>query len=126
MPSKPLRLSNCTALILDLSFHIIVSLPYINTGTSNDSYKTLAHSSCKLLIAPATLLLLPNFLLHSASSVPHSSKTYPKYLNSKTCSICILSTQPHTPTLPPYLVLTCINFQTSSSPHLNKSSHHCP
>ena len=37
IPSKPLRLSICTALILDLSFSFynIVSLPYIRTGTNN-------------------------------------------------------------------------------------------
>ena len=39
IPMKPLRLSICTVLILDfsLSFHIIVSLLNIKTGTSNDS-----------------------------------------------------------------------------------------
>ena len=40
IPSKPLRLSIYTALILDLSsFHNIVSLQYIITGTSNVSCK---------------------------------------------------------------------------------------
>ena len=47
--SKPLRLSICTALILDLSFHNIVLLPCIRTATRNDSCKTLAQSSCKPL-----------------------------------------------------------------------------
>ena len=71
IPSKPLRLSLCTALILDLSsFHIIVSLPYIGTGTRNFSCKTLVHSSYKPLaldrglIEPATLLPLTTFLPH--------------------------------------------------------------
>ena len=43
--SKPLRLFICTALILDLSFylHIIVSLPYNSTGTSNPSCSTFEH-----------------------------------------------------------------------------------
>ena len=50
IPSKHLRLSICTTLIIDLSsFYIIVSLPYIGIGTSNDSYNTLAHSNCKSL-----------------------------------------------------------------------------
>ena len=40
----------CTTLFLKLSsFHIIVSLPCIRTGTNNDSCKRLAHSSCKPL-----------------------------------------------------------------------------
>ena len=78
--SKPLRLSICMALILELSFsfHIIVLLSYIRTGMSNDS--------CKIL-APST------FLLHSVSSIPDSSKIYSKYLNSDTCSNHIQSTQ---------------------------------
>ena len=83
IPSNPLRLSICIALIPDLSFsyHNIVSLPYIRTRTSNVSCKTLVHSSCKSraltrdLMAPATLLSLATFLLHSAPSVPDSSKT---------------------------------------------------
>ena len=44
------------------------------------------------LIAPATFLQLTT-LLHSAPSVPDSSKTDHKYLNSKTCSKHIPSTQ---------------------------------
>ena len=48
MPSKPMRLSIYTSLILDFSFflHIIVSIPYVRTGNSNESCKTLTHSSC--------------------------------------------------------------------------------
>ena len=97
---------------MDFSFflHIIVSLPYIRTGTSNDPCKTLAHSCCKLLaltryiIAPASLLPLPTFLLLFASSVSDSSRTHPKYLNSETCSKSIPSTQTshyNPPPLPP-------------------------
>ena len=46
IPSKLLRVSVSTTLILDLSFslHIIVSLPYVRTSTSDNSCKTL--SSC--------------------------------------------------------------------------------
>ena len=92
IPSKPLRFS-----ILDLSFslYIIVALPHVRTGTSNDSCKTLVQSSCKLvaltrdLITTATLLPFATFLLHSTSSVPDSSKTHHNYLNSETCSKCI-------------------------------------
>ena len=77
IPSKPLRLPICPALIVDLSFsiHSIVSLPYIRTGISNVSCKTQAHSICKSLtltrdlMAPATFLPLTTFLLHSAPSV---------------------------------------------------------
>ena len=71
----------CTALIIELSFsfHIIVSIVYIRTGTSNISCKTLAHSSCRLLtltrdlITPATFLPLVTFLWYCCSSVPDSS-----------------------------------------------------
>ena len=45
--NKHLRSSICIILILDLSFHNIVSLPYIRTGTSNVSWKT---STLKLQI----------------------------------------------------------------------------
>ena len=64
----------------------------------NVSCKTLAHSSCKPLaltrdlMAPATLLTLATFLLHSARSVHDSSKTHPKHSNSETCSKRIPST----------------------------------
>ena len=60
IPSKPVRLSICTALILDLSFsfYIIVSLPYIRTGLSNISCKTLAHSSYKPLTLTRDLITL--------------------------------------------------------------------
>ena len=41
IPNKPLRLSFYTAVTLDLSsFHNIISLPYVRTGTSNVSCKT--------------------------------------------------------------------------------------
>ena len=62
-------------------------------------HRTLPHSSCRFLaltkdlIATATLLPLPTFLLHSSSFVPDSSKTHPKYLNHETCSKRIPSTQ---------------------------------
>ena len=58
IPNKHLRFSIYTALILNLSFsfHIIASLAYIRTGTSNDSCKTLAHSSCKLLALTRDLI----------------------------------------------------------------------
>ena len=100
IPSKSLRFSICTVLIQDLSFffHNIVSLPYIKTGTSNVSCKTLVHSSCKSLaltrdqMAPAYLLPLVTFLPNSAASVPYSFKTHPKYLNSEMCSKRIPST----------------------------------
>ena len=78
---------------------IIILLPYIRTDTSNDSFKTPAHSSYKpltlarVLIAPGTLFPLATFLQHSASSVPDSLKTYLKYLNSETCSNRIPSMQ---------------------------------
>ena len=92
-PSKPLRLSICTTVNLYLSFcfHIIVSPPHIRRSPSDVSCKTLIHSSCKLLvltrdlISLATVLPLITFLRHSAISVPDSSKTHPKYLNSDTC-----------------------------------------
>ena len=55
--SKLLRLSICTAIILDLffSFPNTVSLPYKRTGTSNGSCKTFAYSSCKPLALNETL-----------------------------------------------------------------------
>ena len=89
IPCKPLKSSICIAQILDLSFslHIIISLSYVKTGTNNDSCKTLAHSSCKLLalnralIVPATLLSLATFLLHSAS-LPHMYPIHPKHIPS--------------------------------------------
>ena len=84
IPSKPLRLSIYTALILDLSFnlYINVSLPYDRTGTSNPLCSPLAHSSCiplaltKELITPASFLPLVTFLRHSAISVPDSPKIF--------------------------------------------------
>ena len=44
IPNKPLRLSICTDLVLDLSFsfHIIVSLSYIRTGMIKVSCKTIS------------------------------------------------------------------------------------
>ena len=85
IPSNPLRMSICKALILNLSlsFHNIVSLPYIRRGTSNVSCKTLAHSSCKSLaltrdlMAPQTLLPFTTFLLHS--TLPRLYQIHPKH-----------------------------------------------
>ena len=37
-------------------------------------------------MAPTTPLPLASFLLHSTPSIPDSSKTHSKYLNSQTCS----------------------------------------
>ena len=132
-PSKPLRLSIYTAVILDLSsFPLITSLPYIRAGKSNDPCKTLVHLICKLLpltrnlIAHATLLPLTTFLRHSVSSVPDSYRKHPKYLNSITWSYSIPSTQTsHSTPSSPQLALTCIDFQLSSPTHLNKTSRHC-
>ena len=75
-----LRFSICTALILDLSFsfYIIVSLPKIRTGSSNDSCKT--------------------------SYVPDLSKPHPKYLNSDTYSKRILSSDIMVIISPPQLI----------------------
>ena len=96
------------------------------------------------LTAPATFLQLTTFQRHSASSVPDSSKTHPKYLNSDTCSNHIPSTEisysnpsssPNTITLllpastfRPFLLHTSTKSPTitlrfcSESPHKTKSS----
>ena len=90
-PSYILLFSICTGLILDLSFHTIVSLPSIRKDTSNVHAK-LAHSNYKSialtrdLMPHATLLPLATFLYPSASSVHDSSKTHPKHLNFDTSS----------------------------------------
>ena len=79
IPSKPLRLSICTPLILIL--YIIVSLPYVRTGTSNDSCKTVAHSSYKPLALTRDLIgQQPSS--HSPPSydtMPHMSLIRPKH-----------------------------------------------
>ena len=79
------EMSICTSLMLDLSFHIIASLPYMRTVTSNDLCRTLAQSSCK----PLAL----TFLQHSASFVPDLARTHPNYSNSETFFNCLPSTQ---------------------------------
>ena len=71
IPSKLLKLFICTALILDLSFHSIVSLPYIRAGISNVSWKTLTYSNCKSLSLIRDLMAPAAFLLHSAPSKMH-------------------------------------------------------
>ena len=89
MPNKPLRLSICRVLILDLAFslHIIISLLYNSTYISNTSSSTLGQSNCKIiaftghLIAPSVFLPLSRFQQNLAPYVPD----YPqhiKYLNS--------------------------------------------
>ena len=110
--------------------HIIVSLLYVRTGTSNDSCCRLL-ALTRDLIAPATFLPLATFLLHSASSIPDSSKTHPNYLNSERCSKRIPSTQTShsnvsSPPNTKNLDLTCIDFHTSYPTHLSKASHHRP
>ena len=105
IPSKPqvvhLYSPNPRALLL-LPYHCLSI--YLKKGSSNDSCKLLALT--RDLIAPSTLLPLATFLLHSASSVSDSSKTHPKYLNSKTCSKHIPSTQTslYNPSSPPNII----------------------
>ena len=134
--NKPFILSICTALILDLSsFHNIVSLPYVRTGTSKVSCKNLAHSSCKPLtltrdlIAPLILLPLSAFLRHSASSEPDSSRTHPKYLSSDTCYSGIPSTRmAHSSPSSRFNTITLLLPELTFRPsllHTNKTFHHC-
>ena len=80
IPSRTLRLSTCTALILQLSFfiHIIVSLLFLRTGTSNNSCKTLTHSSYKDLIAPAS----PSHLSPSYYTLSYLCPIRPKEIPS--------------------------------------------
>ena len=66
------------------------------------------------LLAPDSLLPLAAFLLHSASSVPDSSRTHPKYLNSTHIQATSYIRESHT-SVPPFRPLL----------HTNKSSHHC-
>ena len=129
IPSKPLEVFHLYILILNISFHIIVSLPCIRTGMSNDWCKTIAHSSCKPLaltkdlIEPATFLPHATFLRHYASSALDSSKTHPKYLNSDTCSTRIPSTQTShsNPSSPPNTITLLLSALTFKPPLLNAS-----
>ena len=130
LPKKPLRLSNCTALIQNLSFsyHIFPSLPYIRTVARIVSCKKRSkHTHFKHialirdLIAPATFFPLTNFLRHSVSFVFDSPKKYRKYLNSDKCSNRILFI-----IILHYNLSSKPNFITfrfsSNSPNKNKSS----
>ena len=82
IPDNPLRLCICTALFLDFSFHIIVSLPYRRTGTSNVSCKTLVHLSYNVLaltrdlIAFATLHPFTTTLRHGHIGTWFIQNTY--------------------------------------------------
>ena len=66
--TKLVRLSICTALTLDLSFYTINSLSYNKTATSNISYSTRAHWSCKLQAITRDLTSLAIFLRQWALS----------------------------------------------------------
>ena len=82
--SKPLRLSFCTSLILNLSlsFRNTVSMPYIRAGTKSVSCKTLVHSSCISLTLTRDLRhLQPSS--HSPPSyytLPHMYPSRPKHI----------------------------------------------
>ena len=137
IPSKPLTLSICTALILDIFFYIIASLQYVRTGLSNVSGKLLAYLSCrslalaKDLIVTVALLSLTTF---SYDTQPHLYLIHPKPiqvfefrhilqlhpLHTNLTFQSLLSIQHH------YLALTCIDFQTFSPTNLTKTMHHCP
>ena len=129
-------LSISTSLALDLSFslHIIVSLPYISTGTSNYSFKILSHFSCKPialtkdLLAPATLLSLSSFLWHSLIS--NWCSKHHKHFNSDTCSNWISSTQTShsNPSSIQYnhLAPTCIEPSELLSYTTQQNIPHCP
>ena len=134
--SKPLRLSLCTALIIDLSFsfHIIASLPYMRTGSQcpMQGPSTLKRQIPSINQGPITIAtLLPPFrLLHTSLYVIciWSVQNTPKYLHSDTCSICILFTRTSHSILRHLLLHTSTKRPTisyrsfSDSPQKTKSS----
>ena len=73
-------------------------------------------------MAPATLLPLATFLLHSPPSVPDSSKTNPKYLNSTKISYSNYSSSFSTT----ILLLPGVTFRFLLLHTSTKTTHHCP
>ena len=87
IPSKPLRLSICTALILDLSFFfpIIVLLPYLRAGI----YKQyLMQETSTLLLQNLSIYQGPNstynfpLIHHLPVTLPHLYLIHPKHNKS--------------------------------------------